>query len=89
MTGMSIRRDDSIMIREVDGEILVLDVASNLVHHLNPTATFIWRLCADGASAEEIAERVAEAFDVDIEAARRDTQALLAALHGLRLIDRP
>jgi hypothetical protein len=89
MMGMSIRRDDSIMIREVDGEIVVLDVASNLVHHLNATASFIWRQCTDGACAEEIAERVAEAFEVDVASARRDTQTLLATLHRHRLIDKP
>jgi 5'(3')-deoxyribonucleotidase len=89
MTGMSIRRDDSIMIREVDGEIVVLDVASNLVHRLNETASFIWRQCAVGASADEIAERVAEAFEVDVASAHRDTQTTLSALHKLRLVDMP
>lgn len=87
MTGVSVRRDDSIMTREVDGEIVVLDVKSNRVHQLNATASFVWRQCVEGADPDEIAARLAEAFDVAIEVARRDTQTVLEALRQLRLID--
>jgi hypothetical protein len=39
------------MEREVDGEIILLDTESNLVHQLNKTASLIWRKCQEGASS--------------------------------------
>ncbi len=87
MTGLSIRRGDSIMIREVGDEIVVLDIATNQVHQLNATASFIWRLCVEGAPAEDMAVRLSEAFDIDEETARRDTSTLVADLRRLRLLE--
>ncbi len=84
---VSLRRGDSIMIREVGEEIVVLDVESNQVHQLNPTASFIWRQCGQGVGADDIAARLAEAFDIDVETARRDTQTLLSALAGFGLLE--
>ncbi len=84
---VSLRRGDSIMIREIGEEIVVLDVESNQVHQLNPTASFIWRQCGQGLGSDDIAARLAEAFDIDVETARRDTQALLASLASLGLLE--
>lgn len=86
MSGASIR-GDSIMVREVDGELVVLDVATNQVHQLNATASFIWRQCVEGAGADEVATRLSDAFDIDAETARRDTLTLFADLRRLRLLE--
>ena len=59
------RRVNGLMEREVDGEVLLLDTESNLIHQLNRTASFIWRKCQEGVSAGEIARLVAENFDVE------------------------
>ena len=51
----AIRRDESVMVREIDGEIVVLDTRSSQVHQLNRTASFIWRMCAQASTPQAMA----------------------------------
>ena len=81
------RRVNGLMEREIDGEILLLDTESNQIHQLNKTASFIWRKCQEGASADEIARLVAEDFDVEEADARADVVRTLDSLRSLRIIE--
>jgi len=76
---------DFTISREVNGETLVLDSRAELIHQLNPTATFIWQQARSGSSAGEIAAAVAEEYDVELETAHRDVAATLARLKELNL----
>ena len=44
------RRLKKVVVREVEGEILLLDTGANLIHQLNETASFVWRRCDAAAS---------------------------------------
>lgn len=82
-----IRSDESITIREVGGEVLVLDLRSNRVHQLNQTASFIWHRCSEGLTPDAIAAALAAGFDVDDERARRDVEDTLFRLRGFDLLE--
>ena len=82
-----IRSDDSITVREVDGEILVLDLRSNQVHQFNQTASFIWKRCGAGLAPEAIAEALAAEFEVDDDTARRDVEDTLFRLGSIDLLE--
>lgn len=82
----SIEHSDFTISREVDGETLVLDSRAELIHQLNPTASFIWQQARSGSSAVEIAAELAEDFDVELETAQRDVAATLARLKELNLL---
>jgi hypothetical protein len=84
----AVRRDPSLTVREIEGEVLVLDRRSNRVHQFNGTASFIWRRCAEGLPAEAIAEALAREYEVSDEVARRDVGAFLEHLGGLGLLER-
>lgn len=77
------RRTENLTVHKLDGEFVVLDVEANLIHQLNPTASFIWEQCDTADTAEEIARRVAEAFDVNaadvLPDVERTIQGLLAS----------
>ena len=77
---------NGLMEREVDGEILLLDTESNLIHQLNKTASLIWRKCQDGASAAEIAASLAENFDVEEDKVRSDVQRAIDQFTALGII---
>jgi len=77
---------DFIISREVDGETLVLDGRKDLVHRLNPTASFIWQRSQSGDPAEDIATALADAYDVEIGAASRDVTTTLHRLKELDLV---
>jgi len=66
-----------------------LDSRAELVHQLNPTASFIWQQAQSGSTAEEIASALAEQYDVDPEIAHRDVTATLARLKELNLVTGP
>ena len=77
---------DFTISREVDGETLVLDGRKDLVHRLNPTASFIWQRSRSGDPPEAIAAALAEAYDVAFPAAARDVTTTLSRLKELDLV---
>ena len=79
-------RKAGLLVREVDGEVLVLDTESDRIHQLNVSASFIWRQLATGASAEDIAESLAIQFDVDEDVAHGDVSAILRELMRLGIL---
>ena len=81
------RRVDGLMVRDVGDEVLLLDIESNQVHQLNSTASFIWRNCDDGRSAEEIAILLASEFDVEEDSAREDVTRTLRLLRELNVLE--
>ena len=82
----SIEHSGFTISREVNGETLVLDSRAELIHQLNPTATFIWQQAQSGSSAGEIAAAVTEAYAVELKTAHRDVAATLARLKELGLV---
>jgi hypothetical protein len=51
-------RQDQLIVEDIDGELLVYDVARNRVHCLNRAAALIWRSCDGIATPEEIERRM-------------------------------
>ena len=86
MDTASIEHADFTISREVNGEMLVLDGRAELIHQLNPTASFIWQQAQSGSRAGEIAAALADQYDVDLETAHRDVATTLARLKELNLV---
>jgi hypothetical protein len=86
MEGLGMQYTDSTIVRQVGDETLVLDTRSDLVHHLNPTASVIWRLVQDGTAPAVIVSTLASAFDVDASIAARDVDEMLAKFRDLQLL---
>ena len=75
-----------VLVREIDGELVILDRTRGLVHQLNDTASFVWQRCNGDRSVREIATDVAATFDVSVETAQRDVGATLEQLVELSLL---
>ncbi|HEY9532776.1 MAG TPA: PqqD family protein [Burkholderiales bacterium] len=86
IVGVAIRRDDAVMVREIDGEVLILDGRTDRIHKLNRTASFIWRRCEEGATAEGIASALAGEFAVHSQTALADVLRTLDELRSLDLL---
>lgn len=86
MDTASIDNSDLTISREVNGEMLVLDGRAELIHQLNPTASFIWQQAQSGSTADGIAAALAEKYDIHLEIAHRDVAATLARLRELNLV---
>jgi hypothetical protein len=80
-------RDGAVEWRELDGEIVALDRQRSEYLAVNRTGAAVWPLLAQGASREELVERMTERFDVEGETAERDLQAFLDSLVERELLE--
>ncbi len=78
--GSRLRRVEGIAWREIDGEAVLVNVRSDEVIHLNPTASFLWSSLDGQATLEEIARSMTGEFDVEADTALADAVAFAASL---------
>ena len=75
-----------VKIRDVEGELVVLDLEGKRVHQLNPTARHIWNQCNGQQSIADIIEQLCESFDIDRVTAEKDVTALVRQLKEAGLL---
>jgi PqqD family protein of HPr-rel-A system len=73
-------------LQDVGDELLVLDRETNRLHHLNPTASWIYRRCDGQSSVEALVDALSEQFAIERETVERDLLEALAQLRTLGLI---
>jgi hypothetical protein len=82
-------RTSDITWREVDEQIVVLDLQASTFLELNRSGSLLWRALADGAaSSEDLVEHLATAYGIDGERATRDVKTFLDALGEANLLER-
>jgi coenzyme PQQ synthesis protein D (PqqD) len=73
--------------REVEGDIVALDLRSSTYFAVNPTGAAIWRTLADGATRDELVSQLQGAFAVDPNTATNDLDAFLQELREKDLLE--
>jgi Coenzyme PQQ synthesis protein D (PqqD) len=81
------RRRPDVIARLLDGETVVLDRQTGVIHQLNPTASYIWERCDGQSTIAAIAHQLAHAFAVEPTVAARDVRALVRQLQALQLLE--
>jgi hypothetical protein len=84
----SLRLSPDVVFRDLEGEAVILDLASGRYFGLNPVGTRIWTLLDAGTPIERIIQAVAEEYDADIGQIDRDVKALIENLSSRGLIVR-
>lgn len=79
---------EDVLSRELDGEAVLLDLRSGRYFGLNATGARTWALMKEGLERAEIAARIVEEFEVDLERARLDVDRFVDGLLDRGLIDR-
>ena len=64
--------EDDIILAEVDGEGMIIDVEGGTSHFLNETALLIYKMLKNGKSIEEIKAVLTKEYDVNEKAAEQD-----------------
>ena len=82
----SLRPGPDVLFRELEGEAVLLDLASGLYFGLNAVGTRIWQLVEQGCPADEIAGRIAEEYAAPVDVITRDVHRLLDELRARGLI---
>jgi Coenzyme PQQ synthesis protein D (PqqD) len=80
-----IRKD--VVFRDLEGELVLLNLATGVYFGLDPLGTRIWALIDDGCTTDEIVSAITAEYDVDVEACRTDLMRFLAALRDNDLVD--
>lgn len=70
----------------VDGEAIVVDLASGSTIGLNPTGTYLWSQIDGGRDVEALTDSVASYFEISREEAASDTNAFVSELQRRALI---
>ena len=70
----------------VDGEAIVVDLASGKTIGLNATGTFLWSHLDGNSDPRALAAAMAAEFDVADDEALSDTNAFLSEMAGRELI---
>ena len=81
------RSPTRLVVREIGGEVLILDTVADQIHQLNASASLVWRLHAAGKGLSEISEALANEFDITETAAERDASEVLQKFRALNLAE--
>ena len=79
-------RPEAVLFREVEGEVVGVDVAGGEYFAVNPSGAVLWPALAEGTTLEDLAERLVARFRIGTEQARADAAAFVAALDGRGLL---
>lgn len=74
---MRYRRNPQTAGRIIDGQAFVVTPDDNKLHTLNGAATLLWQLTAAGASLDDAAAALCQAYEVEAPTARADAAACL------------
>ena len=72
-------RQDAIW-READGEVIAIDERLTNYVSTNSAGALLWKQLADGATPDELADRLVSTYGIERERAERDVGAFLADL---------
>jgi hypothetical protein len=82
-------RTDEIEWREVEGEIVALDLRKLVYISVNQSGAILWPALVEGASKDVLVARLSQAFDLDGADAAADVEAFLKSLGEQDLLESP
>ena len=86
MTRLKIN-SDRLEWRDVEGEIVALDLGAREYVSINKTGATIWPLLAAGATPKELAEKLVDEFGIEVGTATRDADAFVGQLRERGLLE--
>jgi len=75
-----VRFSDDLTYREVDGEMVLLDMETESFFGLDAVACDIWKLLQEGKTLQETCDELLEIYDVDPERLRKDLETFVENL---------
>jgi hypothetical protein len=86
-TGLVRRREDGVVWRELEGEVILLDLRSSMYFTLNDTGRLLWDALARPSTFASLSNSIVEAYGVADAQAAADVQAFLADLVEHELLE--
>jgi hypothetical protein len=84
-----IRLREDIAWREIDGEIMLLDLEGHAYYTTSRSGALLWPSVVAGTTVRELSELLVDRFSLDRDVAEQDVRAFLETLSGEGLLDVP
>ena len=84
----AVRVPEDVIVRELNGEGVVLHLDTGTYFGLNSVGMRIWQLCEQHASLHEVWEAMQREFDAPADALQSDLLAFVNELSSKRLLTR-
>ncbi len=81
-----VHRSDDVLMQEVGGEAVLLDLASEMYFGLDPVGTRIWELLADAPALSQVHATLCGQFNAPRERIQADLIALVEQLAKAGLV---
>jgi hypothetical protein len=78
---------DHVLTREVDGQLVVLNLDNEQFYGLDEVGTSMWSTITETPTADDALARLVEMYDVDSATLARDFDALLNELETRGLVE--
>jgi hypothetical protein len=79
---------DNVVWREMDDELVILELPTTTYLTLNGSAKRLWLRLAEGATSEDLALILVEQYKISHEQAASDIESFLSDLNQRELLDR-
>ncbi|MEK7435723.1 MAG: PqqD family protein [Pseudomonadota bacterium] len=83
---MRLAVSDEVVLRDLAGEAILLDMNTNTYFGLNPVGTRVWHLLAEQQSTETIIPLLLQEFEVEERQLRTDLEKLVQQLLEKKLL---
>jgi hypothetical protein len=80
-------RDDRLRWREIDDDVVAVDVDRSTYLSTNGSGALLWLELAEGSTRDQLVERLAQAYLIDNERAAADVDSFLSELNGQGLLE--
>ena len=87
MSEMQLRTED-LAWREIDTEVVAVDVTTSMYLSANESGAVLWRLLAAGATRAQLASALQERYGIDRTRAEADVDTFLESLESRDLLRR-
>lgn len=81
-----IKKKDTVFSQEIDGEVVLLDMASENYFGMDAVGSDIWRLLQEGKTLQETYDVLRKDYDVTSEQLKHDLEAFVGRLLGSGLV---
>lgn len=79
-------RTDEVTWQEIDGELVILDMARSTYLTTNATGAFLTKLLVEERSADDLVAALTAEYGITAEEAAEDAEAFVAELRRLELL---
>lgn len=84
--GVGLRQAPDVVARRLDDEIVLVNLRTNRIYELSPTAARLWELLGSGCDVEQARERLVAEFEVGETQLAAEIDVLVSQLASENLV---